>query len=921
MAQKSTTELIREAREAAARAKQQPATADTTQTQQPKPKENPLKAFLPKATVSQQKPIKTTQGIPSSTPSYSYRGKQVDRNQVMDIIASAQNMDDFEGLSISDDQEMMDAFQARLSGAHSYTLKNPSIPQSGNQNLTNQFTEQVRQRLDPSNFTSDEKATTAAQNQQVAAREKRIDELPWYENAWRATKAGFRGMFSAGAATLGEVADIATTVNPLTGMPTAQGMMYGEATKSRLSGGPDVQAGAGLRKFAKEQKDIASEIEYNPESLSGIAGGTIPHITGTALAIASSPISAPVAAGIGGLSLGALTLSAVGGGIQEYDEYKEEKGLPKDQAARLGMGLLYGSSEFAMERLSLGRFVPKAFKNRVGEIMFGGVPPEILEKKGKELLEEFAKSGSSRRALVQNALKETGSGIVFEGNTDLATELANQFGTWLYKENEDKDLMKILDSAKSAWIGGAFMGGAMGPLSFGATRLVNDKRRKEQGEVILGLNTQTGEVVEIVGPEKTSKDGKTTYTAIRPNGKDTVVEENSISEMVRVPYDTFKGLLAGKAHGEKIVQEQKATAKKQQAQAEANNIVSQFQSMAYQGPDGTTVITGAKYNDEEVFVTNVFPDGTAVIQKPGEEKKVVRMDGLTDVETRPFDDFVAAFAPPQAFDSAQPTAAPIQKGEAITIEGQTYLVTGFDPESGIVQLENEQDEADLPTLTAEEFEQLRAIVPQQPHQASPAAEELRSIFLPQSNQQEFKPGEQVSFGKEQPQNARPAQPTATQPANVQTPTAQPVAGGPQPDVVGDGGQKPVGEGVDSPVQVGDIQSTHRVNVGQTVINDNVDDEGFVYFNSEEDAVKFANEVQRKTGDFLNVEKISQPEAQPQPEPLDPEVFKSVKAAVKMEYLSAKQLVKAKDPIEAKSRQEDLKKKHKKILQLIDCLQS
>ena len=64
----------------------------------------------------------------------------------------------------------------------------------------------------------------------------------------------------------------------------------------------------------------------------------------------------------------------------------------------------------------------------------------------------------------------------------------------------------------------------------------------------------------------------------------------------------------------------------QEAQAEQNSIRDQYQPMVFNGMDGTPMISGAKFNGEDVFVTALLPDGSAVIQKPGEEKTVVRIE-------------------------------------------------------------------------------------------------------------------------------------------------------------------------------------------------------------------------------------------------------------------------------------------------------
>ena len=100
------------------------------------------------------------------------------------------------------------------------------------------------------------------------------------------------------------------------------------------------------------------------------------------------------------------------------------------------------------------------------------------------------------------------------------------------------------------------MGGALGPLSFGAKSFQNRQRRQEAGKVVIAQDKNTGEALEIMGVANPSKktegmsEGPAMYQAIRPNGKVIEIAEDQVGTVLELPLNDFNEILKGKAKGQ-----------------------------------------------------------------------------------------------------------------------------------------------------------------------------------------------------------------------------------------------------------------------------------------------------------------------------------------------------------------------------------
>jgi uncharacterized protein YeaO (DUF488 family) len=650
------------------------------------------------------------------------------------------------------------------------------------------------------------KAPPQAKRQAIPQQEQPRPDKSFFSNIADGYKIGKQDMLGNIAQGVAELADMAPSVfatsRPM-GMDPLMGKgkgfdSFGEAYKRELDKqekGESTPALKSFREFAKKKyqkaEELTEEIKPDPESWGYMVGSLIPQGAGIATAVGVGAFNPAAGMALGIANMGGLTAMAGGAAAKEYDDYIAEKtqslnetvqglypstlkedgtvdleklrSFSPDLAKRieknkvnpndkLGTMLLTMAAEAGSEAIPVAKFIPKGFRGKMGKFIFGNT--EVMSKRGAALLEEFANTSNSRKQLVKNVSRSVVEGALTEGPTEAFAELGSEFSSWLYKEKKDRATwQEITERAVKAAAGGAILGGAIGPMSYGAQQVQNQRRRSEAGKVIIAQEKTTGEAVEIMGMSNTGKDGMPPkneaikYQAIRPNGKIVEVDENNLDGIIELPLEDFNGLLKGKGKALQDQTNQKNQEKAAQAQQQANEIRNQYQPMAYQGADGQMLISGAKFNGEDVFVTAMLPDGSAVIQKPGEDKKVVRQDGLTDIDTRPFEDFINTFGPDPAQIQPTVTTNPIQKGEEVDIEGQKYVVTGMDLESGVVQLENMEDESDLPLLPIDQFEQFRSQTPQA-EVVNPNAEQLREIFTPQ---QEPKAGDQISLGGAQVQ--------------------------------------------------------------------------------------------------------------------------------------------------------------------------
>ena len=620
-------------------------------------------------------------------------------------------------------------------------------------NYANQFAERIRE---PEKFGIEAIKKAANSSGPTVEQSEPVDK-PFWEDVVDGFKAGYRQMVSAGAEGASEIADLVGSY--YTGKPMGY---YNLVQQAKAKGNREFGSGAGLRKEADIQGKKAEEInrQADTESFGYFAGSMAPYMIGTATAVGTAPVSGTASAIIGGTSLGATALSSFGSGIQEYDKYKREIGQEIDPNARLGIGLLYGGAEFAMEKLALDKFMPKQFRGKLGKLVFGALPDDVLEKTSKELVEEFAQSSNSRARMVKDLSRGVGEGAITEGATEAATEVAQEFTNWLYQEKEDRaGWQEILSNVAKAAAGGALMGSAMGPLSYGSQRMVNDQRRKQANRVVLAQNTKTGETLEIVGQLQVSDAAKKalnnpqgetqqgiTYEAIRPNGKVVQVSENEVGDVVDLPYDTFKNLLNGKIDGQAAVEQQTNAEIVQEAQTQQQELAEQYEPFVLTDPLGNRSIAQGKFQGKDVFVTGIDPNNpnAFVITDMDGNKKMVDKTKVSDINQTPYEEFISQNVPVRENDVAPfDPSNPVQVGEEINFEGENWVVTGVDKENGMVQLESMDEEAAFEQIPLDIFQQIRKpneenLQEQEQQPESSGAGQLRELFSEQ-NQEHVNP--------------------------------------------------------------------------------------------------------------------------------------------------------------------------------------
>ena len=246
--------------------------------------------------------------------------------------------------------------------------------------------------------------------------------------------------------------------------------------------------------WAHEIKNWSKEfVSSGPEpdnSVGQFLGSLVPSTIPTGLAVGSA-----IATGGGTLpaiaswvAAGGLGLASAGQGLMDYDAYKQSKGQPIDPIARAAVATSYAASDFVMERLALGKYIPN-----VGKYLFRG-NVEMAEKAGKALIAKYAKG---TKTSVPKLLKEIGIGATVEGSQEALTELAQNITDNAYRDIEDRyDVGTIVKNMQQAALGGAIMGVGLGGLSYKAQDVVHNKRRRDQGFVRIG--DFNGEGVEII---------------------------------------------------------------------------------------------------------------------------------------------------------------------------------------------------------------------------------------------------------------------------------------------------------------------------------------------------------------------------------------------------------------------------------------
>jgi hypothetical protein len=383
--------------------------------------------------------------------------------------------------------------------------------------------------------------------------EKEEKEFSFWDNALAGIKSTGRSLYSGILDFASDAVDVIANPIPL----TAGGLDYLSTTKQLQSKGVDIGAGKEFRKESDYQYQQSQEeaLKGDPESLGFFVGSLLPSTAGSLAAIGSAYFSAPLALGVGALNMASLGAASYGSGARAYSEYKKEKGLEEDPLARHAVGLLYGSAEFAMEKLALNKFLPKGLKGKMGDLFFGGAPLEVIEQTSKDLIRDFAESSAKRMNLVKKTLEGMGT----EGATEFGTEILQELTNFMYEEREDwKSFWDIAKSSGMSFLGGALMGGALGPIAFGAQSVQNNKRREEAGKVSFAKTTKDNTSVEVVG-KVGSKNGEDVYRVLKPNGDFVNLTKSEISEPITIPYGDYLQIAKGYTDAKKEMGEDQSS--------------------------------------------------------------------------------------------------------------------------------------------------------------------------------------------------------------------------------------------------------------------------------------------------------------------------------------------------------------------------
>jgi hypothetical protein len=620
-------------------------------------------------------------------------------------------------------------------------------------------------------------------------------DKPWWEDLVDGVSVGWKDMKANIAGGIADLADMAPSVAstaPTIGENYAMGKnprkfedfkgAYNEELEKQARGESTV-ALPGLKEFAKKEHEKARKRGEgtDQESWGYFIGSLIPQTAGIATAVGVGAFNPALGTAIGMANMGGLGAMAMGAAANEYDEYIKAKNeglrdelsrrfpgsvssdgkinehlIPEEARSwakpmefnpndKLATMLLSYAIESGSEAIPVAKFIPKAYRGRMSKFIFGST--DNVTKQGRELLEEFAKSKASRGQLIKNIGREALEGMLVEGGSETFAEVGGEFATWLYKEKDDRgDWEEIVKSAAMGFAGGALMGAAIGPMSYGSQSYQNRKRRQENGKVILSQDTESGEVLEILGVSNPNTEGgpqdgtSLVYQAVRPNGKVVEVSEDQLNEVFEFKNSEFDALLKGKQIGQAANENQANEELSNEALNQIQEIRAQYEPYTFTDPLGNKLIAVGKLNGEQVFINQTVDEGLVITDQNG-EKKIVPKDALEDVQSLPFDQFMESVSPVQAdvkapFDPERPVTI----GEQINFQGENWAVTGVDMDSGTVQLElMEGDGVVFETIGIEEFQALRPeqkpiSQPEGGSQEKPTAGKLRDIFNPKKEQ-------------------------------------------------------------------------------------------------------------------------------------------------------------------------------------------
>lgn len=284
---------------------------------------------------------------------------------------------------------------------------------------------------------------------------------------------------------------------------------------------------------AKGREAREAMSQHRPTEGAAWVGEMIPQMAGTAAGLAASlhPATRSLAGVLGKSNLLGLTISSMG------SQMAEARSDGASEGDVFKAGALNAAVEAGSEYVPFSRYFGRLVKN-TGDVI-GRVVGESLEHspRAKKELQDLLKKGSKElgKLFTGNNAMEFAKDITEEAASEFVAEFGNALIPIIYSNQEDyPTLLQAVENGWEGAKGGLFMGTFLGIGSKLASYYAHDKRRKQQGFVVLA-ETSDGDVVEYAG-----KDENGNAVVIDGNGEQRTIDSDELGEAVRVSYNEFK---------------------------------------------------------------------------------------------------------------------------------------------------------------------------------------------------------------------------------------------------------------------------------------------------------------------------------------------------------------------------------------------
>ncbi len=305
-------------------------------------------------------------------------------------------------------------------------------------------------------------------------------------------------------------------------------------------------------------------------------GGIVPLAGATVADIATGGALTPAITGT-------FAVSGYGDGLDMYDELN--KGKEKNELARTGAGLLYGSVMAGATNYLVGKAIPKGILSDAVASVFKA-NPELLQTGGEAVINSFAKAQPAlTKQLVTNTLHGVG--------TMEAMELSKNAIDEIYGKHHD--LKDWINTATQAAVTGAMFSAITSPFSIHAQTVANNARRESQSKVTLAFD-EKGKPVEVISGNK----------GLTPDGKEVTIPEKNLNNAYTLTTEDFNNAIQQhKTEGKATIDDRNVF---------SNNVSDTLKKLSSNG----TVTVAKDENGESLYVIGGGENGYKAMNLKGE---------------------------------------------------------------------------------------------------------------------------------------------------------------------------------------------------------------------------------------------------------------------------------------------------------------